>query len=80
MERLYLLKEFYNLGLGKELLNFNIQLAKKNKQLGIWVFVWTENTKAIAFYKKMDFKKVGNHDFVLSPTKTNPNHVLYLEF
>jgi ribosomal protein S18 acetylase RimI-like enzyme len=80
MERLYLLKEFYNLGLGKELLNFNIQLAKKNKQSGIWVFVWTENTKAIAFYKKMDFKKVGNHDFVLSPTKTNPNHVLYLEF
>jgi ribosomal protein S18 acetylase RimI-like enzyme len=80
MERLYLLKEFYNLGLGKELLNFNIQLANKNKQSGIWVFVWTENTKAIAFYKKMDFKKVGNHDFVLSPTKTNPNHVLYLEF
>ena len=29
--------------------------------------------------KKTGFKNVGAHDFVLSPTKTNPNHVLYLE-
>jgi len=80
MERLYLLEKFYNLGLGKELLNFNIQLAEKNKQAGIWVFVWIENTKAIGFYKKRGFKKVGNSDFVLSPTKSNPNHNLYLKF
>lgn len=80
MERLYLLEKFYNLGLGKELLTFNIQLAQKNKQAGIWVFVWIENTKAIAFYKKRGFKKVGNSDFVLSPTKSNPNHNLYLKF
>lgn len=80
MERLYLLEKFYNLGLGKELLNFNISLAKKHKQAGIWVFVWVENLKAIAFYNKRGFKKVGAFDFVLSPTKTNPNHVLYLKF
>jgi ribosomal protein S18 acetylase RimI-like enzyme len=80
MERLYLLEEFYNLGLGKELMSFNLNLAKQNKQAGVWVFVWTENAKAIAFYKKTNFKKVGDHEFVLSPTKTNPNHVLYLEF
>ena len=80
MERLYLLEKFYNLGLGKELLNFNIMLAKQNKQAGIWVFVWIENTKAITFYKKNGFKKVGNSDFVLSPTKSNPNHNLYLKF
>jgi ribosomal protein S18 acetylase RimI-like enzyme len=80
MERLYLLEKFYNLGLGKELLNFNIALAKQNKQAGIWVFVWIENTKAITFYKKNGFKKVGNSDFVLSPTKSNPNHNLYLKF
>ena len=36
MERLYLLEKFYNLGLGKELLNFNISLTKQNKQAGIW--------------------------------------------
>ena len=80
MERLYLLQEFYNLGLGKELLNFNITLAKDNKQAGIWLFVWIENLKAITFYKKMGFKEVGIGDFVLSPTKSNRNHILYLKF
>ena len=80
MERLYLLQEFYNLGLGKELLNFNTAIAKKHNQAGIWVFVWVENLKAIAFYNKMGFKKVGEYNFILSPTKTNPNHVLYLKF
>ena len=79
MERLYLLEEFYHLGLGKELMHFNITLAKQYKQACIWLFVWVENTKALAFYKKTGFKNVGTHDFVLSPTKTNPNHVLYLE-
>ena len=80
MERLYLLKECYGLGLGKDLLNFNATLAREHKQAGIWLFVWIENLKAIAFYKKMGFQKVGKHDFVLSPTKTNPNDVLYLKF
>ena len=80
MERLYLLQEFYNLGLGKELLNFNTAIAKKHNQAGIWVFVWVENLKAIAFYNKMEFKKVGEYNFILSSTKTNPNHVLYLKF
>lgn len=80
MERLYLLTTFYNLSLGKELMNFNINLAKENKQAGIWLYVWIENLKAIGFYKKMGFKNVGDYDFILSPTKSNPNHVLYLEF
>ena len=48
MERLYLLQEFYNLGLGKELLNFNTAIAKKHNQAGIWVFVWVENLKALS--------------------------------
>lgn len=80
MERLYLLKEFYNLGLGKALLDFNIALAKENNQAGIFLFVWIENLKAFTFYKKRGFVKIGDYDFVLSPEKVNPNHVLYLEF
>ena len=32
MERLYLLKEYYGLGLGLELFNFNVTLSKKNHQ------------------------------------------------
>ncbi len=80
MSRLYLLKEFYGLGLGKQLFDFNIQLCKENNQKGIWLAVWIENQKAISFYKKMGFKNVGSFDFKISETHTNPNHILYLEF
>jgi ribosomal protein S18 acetylase RimI-like enzyme len=80
MSRLYLLEEFYGLGLGKELFNFNVKLSKQNKQKGIWLAVWVENPRAITFYKKIGFKKVGNYNFKISETHANPNHILYLAF
>ena len=80
MSRLYLLKEFYGLGLGKQLMNFNINLAKENNQKGIWLKVWVENEKAIRFYTKTGFKIVGKSGFKISETHSNPNHHLYLEF
>ena len=80
LSRIYLLKEYYDLSLGKALFNFNISLAKKQKQSGIWLAVWTENHRAIRFYKKMGFKKVGDYDFKISENHYNPNHILYLEF
>jgi len=78
LERLYLLKEFYNLKLGVELFNYNIQLSKQNNQLGMWLFVWTENQRAVSFYKKAGFKIIGSHDFKLSETHSNPNHQMLL--
>ncbi|WP_405562153.1 GNAT family N-acetyltransferase [Polaribacter sp. Asnod6-C07] len=79
MSRLYFLKEFYGLGLGKILFDFNIQLSKQHNQSGIWLAVWIENQKGIKFYKKMGFRKVGSLDFKISETHSNPNHVMYLE-
>lgn len=80
MSRLYFLKEYYGLGLGKILFDFNINLCKENKQTGIWLAVWVENQKGISFYKKMGFQKVGDYDFKISETHVNPNHILYLQF
>ena len=80
MSRLYLLEEFYGLGLGQELFRFNLELAKQNNKAGIWLAVWVENQKGISFYKKMGFKKVGDFNFKISETHSNPNHILYLEF
>ena len=56
MERLYLLKEFYGLGLGKKLFDFNVGLIKKNNQKGIWLYVWIKNYRALNFYEKVAFK------------------------
>ena len=80
MERLYLLEEFYGKNLGKELMIFNSELAKKNNQSGIWIEVWTENLRAIKFYKKIGFKTVGSSRFKISETHSNPNYIMYLEF
>ncbi|WP_299061409.1 GNAT family N-acetyltransferase [uncultured Polaribacter sp.] len=80
MERLYLLKEFYGLGLGKQLFAYNLKLAKQQNQKGIWLYVWIKNYKAIHFYKNAGFKKIASYHFPISKTETRPNDVLYLEF
>jgi diamine N-acetyltransferase len=78
LERFYLLKAFYNLKLGYELLKFNIELSKKNKQEGMWLFVWKENQRAVAFYKKNGFVIIGSYDFKITESHSNPNHQMLL--
>jgi ribosomal protein S18 acetylase RimI-like enzyme len=80
LSRLYLLEAFYGLNLGKELFNFNVNLSKENNQKGIWLAVWVENQRAISFYEKRGFVKVGKFDFKISETHYNPNHIMYLAF
>ena len=80
LSRLYLLEDFYGLGLGKALFDFNVSFAKENNQTGIWLAVWVENQRAIAFYDKIGFQKVGSFNFKISDTHSNPNHILYLAF
>lgn len=78
MERLYLLKEFHHLKLGLELFNHNVNLSKNHGQLGLHLFVYTENAKAISFYNKVGFKIIGHFDFKISDRHTNPNHHMLL--
>lgn len=80
LERLYLLKAFYNLNLGAILFYFNVELSLKNKQKGIWLAVWVENQRAINFYTKKGFKIVGKYDFQISETHSNPNHIMYFKY
>lgn len=80
LERIYLLKEFYDLNLGTELLDFNIRLIKENNQAGVWLYVWKENQRAVNFYSKKGFVSIGSYDFKLSETHSNPNHLMLLTF
>jgi ribosomal protein S18 acetylase RimI-like enzyme len=80
LERLYLLKEFYNLKLGSALFHCNIDLSKRNHQMGMWLYVWKENERAVNFYKKNGFVIIGSHDFKISETHSNPNHQMFLRF
>tara|TARA_R110002049_G_scaffold45022_4_gene131643 strand:+ start:12220 stop:12735 length:516 start_codon:yes stop_codon:yes gene_type:complete len=80
MERLYLDETFFGLGLGKALFKYNLELAKKENQKGIWLYVWVKNYRAIDFYTKAGFKEIAPYDFPISETETRPNYVLYLKF
>ncbi len=78
LDRIYLLKEFFGLQLGLELLNFNIRLAKSHNQSGMWLFTWVGNERAIAFYDKTGFKIIGSHQFYVTKTYYNLNHHMLL--
>ncbi len=80
LDRIFLLKKMYGLKLGKELLTFNLNFMKHHHQTGVWLFAWTENERAIKFYKRNGFEIVGSHDFKISENHTNPNHQMFLDF
>lgn len=80
LDRLYVLKEFHGKNIGPQLFKYTIESSKKHQQQGMWLYVWIENKRAISFYKKNNFKVVGQYDFILSETRSNPNDVLFLEY
>lgn len=80
LERLYLLSEFYDKKLGHHLLQFNIDLAKRARQEGMWLYVWKENERALRFYRRAGFTIVGDGFFRLTDTHANPNWQMFLPF
>ena len=71
LERIYLLKDFLGLGLGKELLEKAISIGNNKKKRYVWLGVWEKNEKAIAFYQKNGFVVVGEHPFVMGNDRQN---------
>jgi GNAT superfamily N-acetyltransferase len=80
LERLYVLEEFHDKKLGAELFEFNVELSKKKGDLGMWLYTWVENLRAIRFYERFGFKIVGSYDFKISPEHSNPNHRMLLKY
>lgn len=65
IERIYVAKEFLGEGLGNILMNKAIDIANMRKKLYVWLGVWEKNDRAISFYKKNGFYKVGTHSFYM---------------
>lgn len=80
LDRIYLLKEFFGLKLGYQLLSFNVDLCRKAGQSGMWLFTWTGNERAIDFYHKAGFKIIGNHQFKVTETHYNEHYQMLLNF
>ena len=63
LQKIYVLKDFLSMGIGFELQD---SLLKKAKELGfskVWLSVLNSNDRAVNFYHKTGFEKIGNHDF-----------------
>ncbi|NND93961.1 MAG: GNAT family N-acetyltransferase [Flavobacteriales bacterium] len=80
LKRIYLQEEFLGQGFGKRLLDFNIELSKVLGQEGMCLYVWTENIRAVEFYRNQGFRIIGSYDFPISPNHSNPNHRMLLRF
>lgn len=80
LDRIYLLKEFYGLKLGLELLNFNIDFSKKHDQSGMWLYAWVGNRRAIDFYLKAGFVIIGHHKYFVTETHYDESHLMFLDF
>jgi ribosomal protein S18 acetylase RimI-like enzyme len=63
IERIYLKKEHHGKGIAQYVMLFieNWAIQKGYKQ--VWLGVWSENGKAIRFYEKCGFVKIGEHIF-----------------
>jgi ribosomal protein S18 acetylase RimI-like enzyme len=80
LEKIYVLKDFYYTKAGQILFDTGVEIAKARKQNGIWLYVWTENKRALHFYEKQGFKIIADTFFKISETHSNPNYWMYLEF
>lgn len=65
LERLYVLKPWQDKKLGLRLMMLCIDNAREEGCDTMWLGVWGQNPKAIHFYKKLGFKKFGEHLFQL---------------
>ncbi|KAI8373386.1 acyl-CoA N-acyltransferase [Choanephora cucurbitarum] len=63
LARIYVDKQCAGQGVGKKLMVTCFEKARKLGKKTIWLGVWEENLKAIEFYKKHGFRKVGSHTF-----------------
>jgi diamine N-acetyltransferase len=80
LDRIYLLKEYFGLKLGLELLTFNIKLARTNNQSGIWLYAWIGNERAVDFYQKAGFTIIGRYQYYVNETHYDESHHMLLKF
>lgn len=65
IHRIYLLPEYWSLGLGSEMMAFCEAFARERGADWIWLQVWRENLRALKFYRRWGFEEFATTDFIL---------------
>ena len=63
--RLYVSRDWLGRGIGEQLMRACIDEARQAGHETIWLGVWERNARAQAFYRKWNFREVGEHMFQL---------------
>jgi ribosomal protein S18 acetylase RimI-like enzyme len=63
IERLYVRQPRWGEGFGESLLLKAEEIARQNFLACIWLGVWQQNERAIAFYRKHGYEVTGTHTF-----------------
>ncbi len=63
IERIYIKSEYQRMGLGGYIIDKAADTARTLAKQYIWLGVWENNLKAISFYEKHGFYKIGSHSF-----------------
>jgi len=65
VQRIYVDQSLHGRGVGDLLMNSCVERAQEWNGDVLWLAVWQENPRAIAFYKRVGFAVAGVQDFVL---------------
>lgn len=65
IERLYTVKTYIGKQVGRSLMEACFDLARVQQRDAVWLGVWEHNFRAIAFYEKFGFEKIGSHPFIV---------------
>ena len=63
LQKIYVIRDFLSKKIGLELQSTLLKEARSQGFEMIWLSVWKGNNRAIRFYEKNEFHKVGEHDY-----------------
>ena len=63
--RLYVSRDWLGRGIGEQLMSACVDEARQTGHETLWLGVWEHNGRAQAFYRKWNFRAVGEHMFQL---------------
>lgn len=75
IQRFYVLQRFHGTGVAATLMTASLEALRSRGSDVVWLGVWEENPRAIAFYRKHSFVEVGRKTFMLG---TDPQRDLVL--
>lgn len=76
VQRLYVLKAYHGQGVGKALFEKALRIAESGEFDWAWLGVWEKNYKAQRFYEHYGFEKFGEHQFIVTPEKSDIDWLL----